>query len=205
MRPIQLFLCLCAVLLLLLTLMSSSSSSSRALSSSPFAHRPERQIRQARNNANAPYCSPCRQANPPLRDIRNASTLQLGDLEEQRAAQWLQETPSRRRRRLPANPTGGSDENRTPSPTPTARRPVPRPLFAGVGTPPTTQPLQLPPSKRQAAQRARQARDREERERRSSEQRVPEQQGHGQLLTPPATRPLQCESFFCRGSLCFLI
>ncbi|KAJ7458662.1 hypothetical protein B0H11DRAFT_2317756 [Mycena galericulata] len=110
------------------TQMRSPSSPSET---SSLAHRNERRIRQARIHANlAPYRSPPRlYAGLPLHDVGNApSARPVGDLESHRAAHRgadreqqlaLQDTPSRRRRRIPANRT---DENRAPSPTPAVRR-----------------------------------------------------------------------------------
>jgi hypothetical protein len=101
---------------------------------SSLAQRCERGIRQARVYASiAPYRSPRRQPGAsPLRDIQNVPRVQHGPgVEEQRSIQRdadrerqlaLQETPSRRRRRIPE----ARDENRAPLPTPVAQRPVPR-------------------------------------------------------------------------------
>ncbi|KAJ6582758.1 hypothetical protein B0H10DRAFT_1954253 [Mycena sp. CBHHK59/15] len=148
--------------------MSSSPGPSR---SSSLPQRAERQIRQARQLANiAPYSSPRRHvANaPPLRVLAPRPN---GDLESQRAVHRdadrerqlaLQETPSRRRRRMPDCQAG--DENRAPSPTPVARPRIEQPVFAGVGTPPNSQ-RPLPPDKRTVARRARSERERQERER----------------------------------------
>ncbi|KAJ6524143.1 hypothetical protein B0H10DRAFT_1974817 [Mycena sp. CBHHK59/15] len=143
MRPLQLGLFFLTVLLVFLSQMSSPSSSSPP---SSLAQRPNRQIRQARNNANVP---PYRQIAPrrlpdttALRDIGNAPATRLdGGPEPQRTAHRdadherqlaLQETPSRRAAAFP------------------------QPAFAGVGTPPDSQQAPLPPTKRQLAQRARQ-------------------------------------------------
>ncbi|KAJ7798887.1 hypothetical protein B0H14DRAFT_2617521 [Mycena olivaceomarginata] len=126
---------------------------------SSLAQRCERGIRQARVYASiAPYRSPRRQPGAsPLRDIQNVPRVQHGPgVEERRSIQRdadrerqlaLQETPSRRRRRIPE----ARDENRAPSPTPVARRPVPQPVFAGVGTPPATlRQAPLPPNRYEA-------------------------------------------------------
>ncbi|KAJ7508137.1 hypothetical protein B0H11DRAFT_2308343 [Mycena galericulata] len=133
------FYCLCMRSLLLwwilwvvsfgfFTQMRSPSSPSET---SSLAHRNERRIRQARIHANlAPYRSPPRlYVGLPLHDVGNApSARPVVDLESHRAAHRgadreqqlaLQDTPSRRRRRIPANRT---DENRAPSPTPAVRR-----------------------------------------------------------------------------------
>ncbi|KAJ7711851.1 hypothetical protein B0H16DRAFT_1744795 [Mycena metata] len=132
---------LLVAILLSLDIMSPPSPSSS------LAQRRERGIRQARVYANiAPYRSPRRQPGVlPLRDIQNVPPVQHGsDIEQRRSVQRdadrerqlaLQETPSRRRCRIPE----ARDENRAPSPTPLMRRPIPQPVFPGVGTPPATQ------------------------------------------------------------------
>ncbi|KAK7046503.1 hypothetical protein R3P38DRAFT_2765320 [Favolaschia claudopus] len=123
------------------------------------------QIRQARTLANAPpyrspqRCSPDKDAGArPLRPV--LGTRPNGDPESHRAANRsddrerqlaLQETPSRRRRRIP----GQQDENRAPSPTPNPRRPLAQPNFAGVGTPPDSQQPSQFPNRRAAGQQAR--------------------------------------------------
>ncbi|KAF8130018.1 hypothetical protein K438DRAFT_1788907 [Mycena galopus ATCC 62051] len=116
-------------------------------SSSSLPQRTERHIRQARDRANAgPYVSPRSQTRPLPRPLAQRQLLRPlvqnplpralaprpnGDVESQRTAHRdaererqleLQETPSRRRRRIPQNRT--DDENRAPSPTPAARRRV---------------------------------------------------------------------------------
>ncbi|KAJ7891124.1 hypothetical protein B0H13DRAFT_1887296 [Mycena leptocephala] len=173
MRPLPLLLWILWVFLVLLVKMPSPSSPSQ---SSSFPQRTKTHIRQARQLANiAPYrLNP---ANAPLRALApnpngNAPLRALaprpnGDLESQRTAHRdadrerqleLQETPPRRRRRMPQHRVG--DENRAPSPTPVARRHIEQPVFAGVGTPPDSQ-RPLPPDKRAAAQRARRERERQ--------------------------------------------
>ncbi|KAJ7873060.1 hypothetical protein B0H14DRAFT_2569901 [Mycena olivaceomarginata] len=114
---------------------------------SSLAQRCERGIRQARIYASiAPYRSPRRQPGAsPLRDIQNVPRVQHGPgVEEQRSIQrdadprrpvpqpvfagvgtppaMLWQAP------LPPNRYEARDENRAPSPTPVARRPVPQAL-----------------------------------------------------------------------------
>ncbi|KAJ6475516.1 hypothetical protein C8R45DRAFT_1010261 [Mycena sanguinolenta] len=127
-------------------------------SSSGLPQRPDHHIRQARDRANAaPYLSSRRQSSanahaagtswpvaprplPPR--PRPLAPRPNGDLESQHTAQRdadrdqqlaQQETPSRRRRRIPENRAG--DENRALSPTPAPHRRVQQPVFAGAGTP----------------------------------------------------------------------
>ncbi|KAJ7443351.1 hypothetical protein B0H11DRAFT_2204239 [Mycena galericulata] len=168
MRSLQLWWIFWVVLFVFFAQMPSPSSS---FAPSSLAHRNERRIRQARIRANlAPYRSPPRlYAGLPLQDVGNAPSARLvGDLESHRTALRgadreqqlaLQDTPSRRRRRIPANRAG--DENRAPSPTPAVRRYIAQPVFAGVGTPPDSQRLSLPPNKRSLGQQRRQERERQ--------------------------------------------
>ncbi|KAJ7900896.1 hypothetical protein B0H13DRAFT_1883200 [Mycena leptocephala] len=219
MRPSVLYQIFLVALSIFLAIMSPPSASP----SSSLPQRRERHIRQARVYANiAPYRSPRREPGiAPLRNIRNAPAVQHGpELEQhhsaQRDADWerqlaLQETPSRRRRRLPER----RDENRAPSPTLIARRPLPQPVFAGAGTPPATQQAPLPPNRHTLAQQARRERERQaaaaavqaapqapqappptrreaaQRARREREQHAREERAQQQLLTPPATCPQQ--------------
>ncbi|KAJ7437679.1 hypothetical protein B0H11DRAFT_2206470 [Mycena galericulata] len=165
MRSLQLWWILWVVSFGFFAQMPSPSSSSAP---SSLAHRNERRIRQARIHANlAPYRSPPRlYVGLPLHNVANApSARPVGDLESHRAAHRgadreqlaLQDTPSRRRRRIPANRAG--DENRAPSPTPAVCRYIAQPVFAGVGTPPDSQRPSLPPNKRSLGQQRRQERE----------------------------------------------
>ncbi|KAJ6450779.1 hypothetical protein C8R45DRAFT_1042766 [Mycena sanguinolenta] len=139
---------LCAPLGLFLAQMSPPLKSSSGL-----PQRPDRHIRQAHDRTNAaPYLSPRRQSSanahaagtsqPLAPRPRPLAPRPNGDLESQHTAQCdtdrdqqlaQQETPSRRRRRIPENRAG--DENRAPSPTPAPHRRVQQPVFAGAGTP----------------------------------------------------------------------
>ncbi|KAJ7925676.1 hypothetical protein B0H13DRAFT_1862933 [Mycena leptocephala] len=136
-------------------------------SSSSLAHRHERSVRGARNAAmESPYASPRRHrlAANPFQDVGNLPRVtlpRLPSLDQERAAlrdadrerqQALQETPSRRYRRVPRR----EEENRAVSPTPGLRRAVPP---SGLATPPDSQAPPAVANKRALAQRAR--RDRE--------------------------------------------
>ncbi|KAJ7795501.1 hypothetical protein B0H13DRAFT_1934897 [Mycena leptocephala] len=140
-------------------------------SSSSLAHRLERSVRGARNAAmESPYASPRRHrlAANPFQEIGNVLRVQgqsssgLPSLDQERAAlrdadrerqQALQETPSRRYRRVPRRE---EEENQAVSPTPGLRRAVPQ---LGLATPPDSQVPPAVTNKRALAQHAR--RDRE--------------------------------------------
>ncbi|KAJ7853087.1 hypothetical protein B0H13DRAFT_1904315 [Mycena leptocephala] len=136
-------------------------------SSSSLAHRHERSVRGARNAAmESPYASPRRHrlAANPFQEVGNLPRVTLPripSLDQERAAlrnadrerqQALQETPSRRYRRVPRR----EEENRAMSPTPGLQRAVPQ---LGLATPPDSQAPPAVANKRALAQRAR--RDRE--------------------------------------------
>ncbi|KAJ7632875.1 hypothetical protein FB45DRAFT_1148099 [Roridomyces roridus] len=207
MRLFYLGFLLCVLYYVLCCDMASPSSSSS------LAQRGGRQIRQARNDANAPPYRPVAPSRMPLQAIENV--VPESSRESERAAQRdadrerqqaLQLTPSRRHRRTPQR----LDENGALAPTPAARRPFPQPNFSGVGTPPDSQLPQSNEEQRERRNAAQQARRQQQKQRetaapddpahppsareigqrvRRERERLQREGAAQQLLTPPTTQP----------------